>query len=176
MPFGVKLMKKVKAKSICIVVGCLIGVSFYLSSYAQSFYAFVFLFGIMGGALIGFLYMIPVAHCYKYFPLKKGMVSGIIVAGSGLGTFLFSMLAISKINPLNVAPNDDGFFGNDISYNVPKFLKDLGIICFASIVTGSFLLLDLLPGMDPYAEAHKHDHHDDGQKRKTLVALMDNEF
>ena len=94
MPFGVKLMKKVKAKTICIVISFLIGISFYLSSYTYSFYTFVFLFGIMGGSLIGFLYMIPVAHCYKFFPKNKGMVSGIIVAGSGLGTFLFSMLAI----------------------------------------------------------------------------------
>jgi hypothetical protein len=46
-------------------------------------------------------------------------------------------------------------------------------MCFAAIIIGSFLLLDLLPGMDPYAEAHKNDvgH---GQKRNSLVALMDN--
>lgn len=112
MPFGVKLMKKVKAKTICIVISFFIGISFYLSSYAMSFYSFVFLFGIMGGCLIGFLYMIPVAHCYKYFPKSKGMVSGIIVAGSGLGTFLFSMVAIKAINPMNVAPSDNGFFEN----------------------------------------------------------------
>lgn len=94
MPFGVKLMKKIKAKQICIATGILIGISFYVSSLTKSFYTFVVTFGILGGVLIGFLYMIPVAHCYKYFPKKKGMVSGIIVAGSGLGTFLFSMLAI----------------------------------------------------------------------------------
>lgn len=94
MPFGAKLMKRVKGKTICIIVGCFIGISFYMSSYAASFYSFVFLFGIIGGISVGFIYMIPVAHSYKYFPKNKGMVSGIIVVGSGLGTFLFSMVAM----------------------------------------------------------------------------------
>lgn len=115
MPFGVKLMKKIKAKHICIGTGILIGISFYMASLTKAFYTFVVLFGIFGGVLIGFLYMIPVAHCYKYFPKKKGMVSGIIVAGSGLGTFLFSMLAIEAINPHNAKPGVDGYFPIEIA-------------------------------------------------------------
>lgn len=31
------------------------------------------------------------------------------------------------------------------------------MICAGSIIVGSFLLLDLLPGMDPYADAHKNE-------------------
>lgn len=58
-----------------------------------------------------------------------------------------------------------------MSHRVPVFLRDLALICFGSILIGSLLLLDLLPGMDPYADAHKHDHQD-SNKRKTLVALM----
>lgn len=55
------------------------------------------------------------------------------------------------------------------------FLRDLALICFGAIFIGSLLLLDLLPGMDPYAEAHKNEA-PAPNKRKTLVALMDNEF
>ena len=169
-------MKKVKAKTICLVTAACIGVSFYLSSYTDSFYTFVVLFGIMGGVFIGFLYMIPVAHCYKYFPKKKGMVSGIIVAGSGLGTFVFSMMATSAINPNNIKPDIDNesYYSEIVALNVPIFLRELAIICFLSILIGSFLLLDMLPGMDPYAEAHKNDAPE--EKRNTLVELMNEEF
>lgn len=180
MPFGVKLMKKVKAKHICIATGILIGISFYSASLTKSFMTFTILFGILGGVFIGFLYMIPVAHCYKYFPKKKGMVSGIIVAGSGLGTFLFSMVAIEAINPHNAKPAADGYFVFEIAQNVPSFLRELAMICAGSIIGGSFLLLDLLPGMDPYADAHKHEAAEplnaQQEKRNTLVELMNNEF
>lgn len=101
MPLGVKLMKKINAKTCCITSGILIAIFMYLSSYTTNFYTFSFLFGICCGSIIGFLYMIPVAHCYKYFPKKKGFVSGIIVAGSGFGTFLFSIVAVDSINPHN---------------------------------------------------------------------------
>jgi OFA family oxalate/formate antiporter-like MFS transporter len=107
MPLGVKIMKKFNAKSCCIIAGVIMGVVVYLSSYCTSFNTFALLFGICGGAIIGFLYMIPVAHCYKYFPKKKGTVSGIIVAGSGFGTFIFSLIAVDTINPNNIPMTGD---------------------------------------------------------------------
>jgi OFA family oxalate/formate antiporter-like MFS transporter len=114
MPIGVKVMKKVNAKTCCIVAGICMGVLFYMSSYCTTFITFALIFGIGGGSIIGFLYMIPVAHCYKYFPKKKGTVSGIIVAGSGFGTFLFSLVAVSSINPNNVPLTSD-YYGSDIA-------------------------------------------------------------
>ncbi len=130
------------------------GVLVYISSYIESFNTFALVFGIGGGSIIGFLYMIPVAHCYKYFPKKKGTVSGIIVAGSGFGTFLFSLVAVDSINPDNV-PLAGDYYGPDIALNVPIFLRKLSLICLVAICLGACMLLDLLPGMDPYAEAHK---------------------
>lgn len=152
MPIGVKLMKKVNAKTVCIIAGICMGILVYLSSYCETFNSFALIFGIGGGAIIGFLYMVPVAHCYKYFPKKKGLVSGIIVAGSGFGTFLFSIVAVSSINPTNVKLGEgQDYYGADIAMNVPMFLRKLSIICFFAIVIGALMLLDLLPGMDPYA-------------------------
>jgi hypothetical protein len=155
MPLGVKLMKKINAKTCCIISGIIIAIFFYISSYTTSFWTFAIIFGIGGGSIIGFLYMVPVAHCYKYFPKKKGTVSGIIVAGSGFGTFLFSIVAVSAINPNNKPVLTD-YYGPDVALNVPTFLRQLSMICLFSIIIGSFMLLDLLPGMDPYAAAHHH--------------------
>jgi|JI6StandDraft_1071083.scaffolds.fasta_scaffold01900_4 hypothetical protein len=171
MPIGVKIMKKVNAKTCCIVAGFSMGFLVYISSYCTTFIPFALIFGIGGGSIIGFLYMIPVAHCYKYFPKKKGTVSGIIVAGSGFGTFLFSLVAVHAINPNNV-PLQGDYYGDAVALNVPIFLRQLAIICMVAIVGGSFLLLDLLPGMDPYAEAHKHDEPKE-ERKKSIVHLME---
>jgi len=167
-------MKKVNAKTCCIVAGATVGFFFYISSYCQTFVPFALIFGIGGGSIIGFLYMIPVAHCYKYFPKKKGTVSGIIVAGSGFGTFLFSIVALASINPQNT-PLVGDYYGAEIALNVPIFLRRLAVICTVAIIGGSFLLLDLLPGMDPYAEANKHEEPKE-ERKKSIVHLMDTEF
>ncbi|MFP4521226.1 MAG: MFS transporter, partial [Fibrobacterota bacterium] len=47
------------------------------------------------GAGIGFGYVCPIATCIKWFPDKKGLVSGIAVAGFGGGAVLLSALADS---------------------------------------------------------------------------------
>lgn len=156
MPMGVKIMKKQNARICCMFGGTLVSALFYISSYCQTYTSFALIFGICSGLVIGFLYMIPVAHCYKYFPKKKGTVSGIIVAGSGFGTLLFGLLATQLINPNNVVLTTD-YYAADVAMNVPNFLRKLALICLCATNIGALGLLDLLPGMDPYAEAHKHE-------------------
>jgi OFA family oxalate/formate antiporter-like MFS transporter len=102
MPLGVRIMKKANAKKCCVIGGVIFGLIVYISSYITSFTIFTLIYGIGAGLVIGFIYMIPIAHGYKYFPKKKGTVSGIIIAGSGFGTFVFGIVAIKVINPFNV--------------------------------------------------------------------------
>ena len=49
--------------------------------------------------------MVPIINAVQYFPDKKGLVSGIIVAGFGLGSFVFSYLAKTLMNPDGVNVN-----------------------------------------------------------------------
>jgi len=46
--------------------------------------------GFMAGSGIGFAYVCPIAVLVKWFPEQKGLVSGLAVAGFGLGAYLFS--------------------------------------------------------------------------------------
>lgn len=140
MPIGVKIMKKQNARICCMLSGTLVSTLFYISSYCQTFNSFALIFGVGGGLVIGFLYMIPVAHCYKYFPKKKGTVSGIIVAGSGIGTFLFGLLASQLINPNNLVLTSE-YYAADIAMNVPSFLRQLAIICLCATNIGALGLL-----------------------------------
>ena len=47
-------------------------------------------YGVIGGAGIGLGYVTPVATAAKWFPDRKGLATGIVVMGFGVGAFLLS--------------------------------------------------------------------------------------
>lgn len=57
------------------------------------FWAILLLIGLVGGAGIGFAYVVPIAVGIRWFPDKKGMITGLAVAGFGFGALLWVKLA-----------------------------------------------------------------------------------
>lgn len=47
-------------------------------------------FGLLAGAGIGFAYVCPLATGIKWFPKQKGLITGLVVAGFGLGSIFFA--------------------------------------------------------------------------------------
>ena len=47
-------------------------------------------YGVIGGAGIGFGYVTPVATVAKWFPDHKGLATGVVVMGFGVGALLLS--------------------------------------------------------------------------------------
>lgn len=82
--------------------------------------------GFMAGAGIGFAYVCPIAALMKWFPDHKGLVSGIAVAGFGLGAYLFSQ----KWGAL-------GYIGKEGIF--PFFIMH-GVVCMVGVTVGAFLL------------------------------------
>ncbi len=82
--------------------------------------------GFMAGAGIGFAYVCPIAALVKWFPEQKGLVSGIAVAGFGLGAYLFSQ----KWGALGYI-SEQGIF--------PFFIIH-GLVCIVGITAGALLL------------------------------------
>lgn len=82
--------------------------------------------GFMAGAGIGFAYVCPIAALMKWFPEHKGLVSGIAVAGFGLGAYLFSQ----KWGALGYI-SKEGIF--------PFFIMH-GIVCIVAVTGGALLL------------------------------------
>ena len=56
--------------------------------------------GVLGGIGVGFIYGTPVATCIKWFPDKKGLISGLAVGGFGLGSIVFAPICTSLIATL----------------------------------------------------------------------------
>jgi OFA family oxalate/formate antiporter-like MFS transporter len=71
-------------------------------SYTSTIIACVLLYGIGVGFSQGLPYMLPMNNAYKYFPNKKGLISGICMAGLGFGALVFNQLILSLLNPNNV--------------------------------------------------------------------------
>ena len=101
LPFGVALSQKVGEKLYIIIGSFLLGGIILISSFIKSFILFVFIYGFLFGITVGCLYMVPINIGFKYFPNKKGMVSGIIASGFAFGSFIFSWIVYSIINPNN---------------------------------------------------------------------------
>ncbi len=66
---------------------------YLISAYAMSIASlplFYFGFGVVGGIGLGLGYVTPVATVSKWFPDKKGLITGMVVMGFGLGALIMS--------------------------------------------------------------------------------------
>jgi OFA family oxalate/formate antiporter-like MFS transporter len=80
----------------------LLGLSFLLSAFLVSGdrpWMLYLTYGIIGGAGIGFAYVCPIAAAVKWFPDKKGLVTGLAVAGFGAGALFFAGPASTLLLP-----------------------------------------------------------------------------
>jgi OFA family oxalate/formate antiporter-like MFS transporter len=63
----------------------------------------IFGYGILGGLGVGFAYVTPIATCIKWFPDKRGTITGLAVFGFGAGTLVFGPLLSQLIASSGIA-------------------------------------------------------------------------
>ncbi len=86
-------------------------------------------YGVIGGAGIGLGYVTPVATAAKWFPDRKGLATGIVVMGFGVGAFLLSKL-LAPILIVNTAGD------------LPFVFIWLGVFFACILIPSSLLLRD----------------------------------
>lgn len=97
--------------------------------------------GLLGGAGIGLGYVVPIAVGMKWFPDKKGLITGIAVAGFGLGAMIWVKLA--------------GSWGGLISsYGLGTTFVVYGLVFLALVWIGS-LWMQFPPGFEPPHPSHQ---------------------
>jgi MFS transporter, OFA family, oxalate/formate antiporter len=85
---------KVGPRMVAALGGVLVGTAYILASFfGQTFMGQLVFIGVMGGAGIGLAYVCPIAVGIRWFPEKKGLITGIAVAGFGFGALLWVKLA-----------------------------------------------------------------------------------
>jgi len=121
-----RLMPKLGPKKLAMSGGVVLGLGYLLAGLfgGTDFWRIFFFIGVIGGSGIGLAYVVPIAVGMRWFPDKKGLITGLAVAGFGFGATLWVKLA--------------GNWGSLIAdFGLSKTFTIYGIIFFAAVVLGS---------------------------------------
>lgn len=90
---GGMYLSKIGPRKMATTGAILYGLGYMISAYAmsiESLFLFYLGFGVIGGIGLGLGYVTPVATASKWFPDKKGFITGMVVMGFGLGALVMS--------------------------------------------------------------------------------------
>ncbi len=140
-----RLQARLGQRKIAMAGGIVLGTGYILGGFlGETFWAQLLCVGIIGGAGIGLAYVVPIAVCVKWFPDKKGMITGLAVAGFGFGATLWVKLAGSWFGGLlNTA---DGWFGLP---GVQAVFVLYGAIFLLCVLAGSIVMKNPPEGFKP---------------------------
>lgn len=148
--FSGRLLEKFGARKIATVGGILYGAGVMLTSRADSLTDLYLFYGIIAGIGVGFVYVSPLTTCIKWFPKKKGLVTGIVVGAFGLGNIVFKSVIQYSIK----------------NYGVSQTFLILGIIYLILVVAGAQFLLP--PPKTKHISLHNHNE----QKNMTVRHMI----
>ena len=81
-------------RPLAVAGGLLLGAGYVLAGlYGSGFWGQLVFIGLIGGAGIGLGYVVPIAVGVKWFPDRKGLITGLAVAGFGFGATIWVKLA-----------------------------------------------------------------------------------
>ena len=92
---GGNLAARYSTRLVVFVGGMILSAGFFLASFTPTdFPRLLWLgYGLMGGVGMGFTYSTTIACAQKWYPHKKGLVTGIIVSALGFGGVVFTPVA-----------------------------------------------------------------------------------
>ncbi|WP_017470725.1 L-lactate MFS transporter [Amphibacillus jilinensis] len=122
--FAGKLQDKIGPRWVATAGGFLLAAGLLLTSQATTLFEIYIYYGVLAGAGIGMVYVCPLSACVKWFPDKRGLISGIAVGGFGLGGLIFQPVIRFFIT----------------NYGVSNTFLYLAIIYFILVIIGAQLL------------------------------------
>ncbi|TFH24563.1 MFS transporter [Candidatus Bathyarchaeota archaeon] len=146
---GGRLQIKYGPMKIASLGGILLGIGYILASFTgASFIGKLIFIGVISGAGIGLAYVVPIATGVKWFPDKKGLVSGLAVAGFGFGAFIWILIA----NPPSIL-GFNGLINTQTGLytvaNIDRAFLIYGIIFLVLVLMGSFVMKNPPAGWKP---------------------------
>ncbi|HEY6374394.1 MAG TPA: OFA family MFS transporter [Edaphobacter sp.] len=101
--FGGLWLKRVGPRVVAMTGGALYGSGVFLASFSNHGLWWLYLtYGLIGGIGLGFGYIVPVAVLLKWFPDKRGLMTGIAVGGFGAGALVTAPIATRLIQNVGV--------------------------------------------------------------------------
>jgi MFS transporter, OFA family, oxalate/formate antiporter len=97
-------MRRAGPRTVALAAGTCYGLGVFLASFTNGRLWWLYLtYGLLGGIGLGLGYIVPVATLVKWFPDRRGMITGIAVAGFGAGALVAAPIAtrlIAAVGPL----------------------------------------------------------------------------
>lgn len=138
-----RMMAKVGPRKLAVASAIVLGLGYILGGlFGNTFILQLICIGIIGGAGIGLGYVVPIAVGVKWFPDKKGMVTGLAVAGFGFGAMIWVKSADSWFHLLNTL-NIFNLGG------VQSVFLLYGVIFMIAVFLGSIFMVDPPQGYVP---------------------------
>ncbi|MTK10834.1 MAG: OFA family MFS transporter [Clostridiaceae bacterium] len=101
--FAGKLQDKLGIRKLISIAGIIMGIGLMLTSKVTSISMLYVLAGLIVGAADGIAYITTLSNCIKWFPEKKGLISGISVGAYGTGSLVFKYINASLISSKGVS-------------------------------------------------------------------------
>ena len=93
MFFGGRLMGTLGPCIVSVIGGLIVGAGWFLSSFAPNIWVLVLTYGVIAGSGVGLVYGCPVAMGARWFPDRKGLAVGLILAGFGGSALITARIA-----------------------------------------------------------------------------------
>jgi OFA family oxalate/formate antiporter-like MFS transporter len=96
-------LNRVGPRVVAMTGGALYGLGVFLASFSANKLWWLYLsYGLIGGIGLGFSYIVPVAVLVKWFPDRRGLITGIAVGGFGAGALITAPVATRLIQSVGV--------------------------------------------------------------------------
>ena len=134
LTIGVKLGNKIGVRNTILVALGFYYFSCFLLMFVPNYYVVLLAMGIFGVGS-GFGYFPPIKNCWKYYPKNNGLIFGICVGGLGLSSSILTPLAdYFIVNPNKLGTDDEGYYPEEVAYNLKTYLYILtGIYAFLGV-------------------------------------------
>ena len=134
---------------VALTGGLVLGLGYVLAGLSgTSFWGMLLGVGLLGGAGIGLAYVCPIAALVKWFPDKKGLITGLAVAGFGFGALIWIKLTEGFVfGPVNLTPGWEGLYGMGWSVNDVFLLY--GLLFAVLVGIGSLAMINPPEGFKP---------------------------
>ena len=132
--FGGLWLNKKGPRVVAFTAAFLYGLGVFLASFsAHKLWWLYISYGVIGGIGLGFGYIVPIAVLVKWFPDRRGLITGIAVGGFGAGALVTAPLAQHLIQTVGVL----------------QTFAYLGIAYFIVILAAGFFMRNPPPGWVP---------------------------
>ena len=127
-------MNRVGPRRVAIVAGICYGVGTILAGQAHGRIGLMYLaYGLLAGTGLGLGYIVPVATLIKWFPDRRGMITGLAVAGFGAGALVTAPVAQRLIG----------------SVGISETFAILGTVYLIAVVCAALVMKNPPPGYRP---------------------------